>query len=194
MENNINFKELWSQKTIRQPNSKDLLSSFNKIKKEEKRKLMTVNTIISITIIYIVCLTIYFKPNLITTKIGIALTIIGLIVYLIVYNKLILKLIKVSETKNNNDFLLSLIKINNRKTFLQTRMLQFYFVTLTLGISLYLYEYLSLLPFAWSILGYSITLIWVGFNWFYLRPKVIKKERSNYKEIISKFEKIVSQN
>jgi hypothetical protein len=40
----------------------------------------------------------------------------------------------------------------------------------------------------WGIFAYGTTSIWILFNWFYLRPKQIKKQQSKLDEIIGKFE------
>ena len=73
-------------------------------------------------------------------------------------------------------------------------MLQIYFIALTLGICLYLYEFVSQLTIHWAIFAYTATLFWVGFNWFYLRPRTLKKDNVKLNEIIKRFENINRQN
>ena len=148
----------------------------------------------AVTIAFILFILLYFQPKLITTKIGIVLTILGIIAHLLFYNRLIPYLSKSNENQSNSEFLKAIIKLKEKQKFLQTKMLQIYFITLTLGLCLYLYEYVSIIPFPWSIFAYAITLIWIGYNWFYLRPRVIAKERDKLDGIIRKFENIKSQN
>ena len=45
----------------------------------------------------------------------------------------------------------------------------------------------------WGIFAYGTTSIWILFNWFYLRPKQIKKQQSKLDEIIGKFEMLNEQ-
>jgi uncharacterized membrane protein YciS (DUF1049 family) len=45
----------------------------------------------------------------------------------------------------------------------------------------------------WGIFAYGITSIWILFNWFYLRPKQIKKQQSKLDEIIGKFKMLNEQ-
>jgi amino acid transporter len=194
MDNNINLNKLWAKQTTKPLETEELFSKFSEIKRKGLKKLITFNIIMIVTIIYIIFIWLYFEPKLITTKVGIGLTLFGIVVYLIVYNQLIPNLNKTNENQSNNEFLKEVIKLKKRHRFLQTRMLQIYFVALTIGISLYLYEYLSILPSPWAIFAYSITLIWVGFNWFYLKPKVVQKERNKYDKIINRFEKLNLQN
>ncbi|MFS4466170.1 hypothetical protein [Maribacter sp. 2210JD10-5] len=193
MDNDTNLNELWSKQTTKPPQMEELLSKFAKIKRKNLTKLIAINILMVATIAFIIFIWVYFEPKLITTKIGIVLTILGIIVYLFVYNQLIPYLRKINENQSNNDFLKVVIKLKEKQKFLQTRMLQIYFITLTVGICLYLYEYVSLLSFPWTIFAYTATLIWIGFNWFYLRPKVVGKERDKLDGIIKKFENINRQ-
>lgn len=193
MDSNINLDKLWARQTTQPLETEELFSKFSEIKRKGLKKLITFNIIMIVTIIYIIFIWLYFEPKLITTKVGIGLTLFGIVVYLIVYNQLIPNLIKTNENQSNNEFLKAVIKLKKRHRFLQTRMLQIYFIALTIGISLYLYEYVSLLPLPWAIVAYSVTLIWVGFNWFFLKPKVIKMERNKYDDIINRFENLGSQ-
>ncbi|CAM4404883.1 hypothetical protein ZONE111905_19985 [Zobellia nedashkovskayae] len=194
MSNDTNLNELWSRQTTKPPQMDELLSKFTKIKRQNLTKLIAVNFLMFATITFIIFIWLYFEPKLITTKIGIALTILGILVYLFVYNKLIPYLRKIDENQSNSEFLKTVIKLKEKQKFLQTKMLQIYFIILTVGLCLYLYEYVSLMPFPWSIFAYVVTLVWIGFNWFYLRPRVVGKERDKLNRIIKKFESISRQN
>lgn len=194
MDNDTNLEELWSKQTCEQPQIEELLSNFAKIKKKNLKTLIAVNILMAVTIAFIVFIWLYFQPKLISTKIGIVLTILVITVHLFFYNKLIPYLSKSDENQSNCEFLMAVIKLKEKQKFLQTKMLQIYFLTLTLGLCLYLYEYVSLIPFPWSIFAYAITLIWIAYNWFYLRPRVVRKERDRLDGIIKTFENIKSQN
>lgn len=194
MNNDINLKELWSKQNTEPPQIEELFSNFAKIKKKNLTTLIAVNFLMAATIAFIIFIWLYFEPKMITTKIGIVLTILGIIVHLFFYNQLIPFLSKNNENQSNSEFLKAVIKLKEQQKFLQTKMLQIYFITLTLGLCLYLYEYVSLIPFPWSIFAYVVTLLWIGFNWFYLRPRVVGKERDKLDGIIKKFENIKLQN
>lgn len=193
MDNDTNLNALWSKQTTKPPQMEELLSKFAKIKRKNLTKLIAINILMLATIAFIIFIWVYFEPKLITTKIGIVITILGIIVYQFVYNQLIPNLRKINENQSNNEFLKAVIQLKEQQKFLQTRMLQIYFITLTVGLCLYLYEYVSLLAFPWTIFAYSVTLIWIGFNWFYLRPRVVVKERDKLDGIIKIFEDISRQ-
>jgi hypothetical protein len=61
------------------------------------------------------------------------------------------------------------------------------------GICLYMYEYAARMTMTAGIITYAVTLAWIAFNWFYLRPKTIKKQQAKLDELISKFERINKQ-
>lgn len=185
-----NLKELWSKQTTEPPQMDDVFVKLTKMKRKKITVLIAVNILMAVTIGVIILIWLYFEPKFITTKIGIIITVLGIILYLYAYNQILPNLMKISDDKNTNDFLESLLQIKKRQKYLQTKMLGIYFMTLSVGICLYLFEYVSMMTLTWSIIAYSLTLIWIGFNWFYLRPKIIQKENNKLDIIIEKIEKI----
>jgi hypothetical protein len=194
MNNDKDFKVLWSKQTAAQPTIDELFSNFAKIKKKNLKTIVTVNISMAATIVYILSLGFYFEPKLLSTKIGISMIILGIIIYLFFYNQLIPSFKKISENMSNSEFLQAVVNLKKEKRFLQAKMLNIYFMMLTIGLSLYLFEYISLLPFPWSIFPYTFTLIWIGFNWFYLRPRIATKQSNKLNEMIKKLEDIQKQN
>ena len=49
------------------------------------------------------------------------------------------------------------------------------------------------MTFFWGIFTYVVLLGWIGFTWFYLRPKQIKKEERRINGLIAKFEALNKQ-
>jgi len=56
-----------------------------------------------------------------------------------------------------------------------------------------MYEYTSGMTFGSGILAYALTFARIAFNWFYLRPRTIKKRQGKLGELINKFEEINNQ-
>ena len=193
MDSKLDFNDLWAKQIVNPPQMEELFSKLSKIRRKNLIKLIVTNILMVATITFITFIWLHFEPRLITTKIGIVLTISGIIIYLFVYNLLLPHLLKINENLSNSEFLEAIVQLKERQKFLQTTMLQIYFITLTIGIFLYLYEYISQLTFPWSVFAYPATLVWIGFNWFYLRPKVIRKEQDKLNGIIEKFENISRQ-
>ena len=193
MNNKDDLKELWLKQSTEPPQIDNVFEKLTKMKRKKITVLIAVNILMAVTIGVIIFIWLYFEPKFITTKIGIIITALGIIFYLYAYNQILPNLMKINNDDSTNDFLESLLKIKKQQKYLQTRMLGIYFITLSVGICLYLFEYVSMMTFPWSVVTYSLTLIWAGFNWFYLRPKTIRNENMKLEIIIEKVEKINSQ-
>ncbi|WP_343615471.1 hypothetical protein [Flavobacterium sp.] len=192
-DNTINFKDLWKKQTINQPDIQDLLTRVSKFKKAALRSLWISNILLGLTSAFIICIWIYYQPQFISTKIGIVLVILAMVIYLFVYNKLLSSYKNIDATQTNQEYLQKLIAIKKKQQFLQTKMMSFYFVMLTVGICLYMYEYASRMSVLGAGLTYGITLLWMLFNWFFIRPKQIKKQQDKINSLIEKFEEVNNQ-
>ena len=190
---NINFNELWAKQKTGEPNKEDLLSKINKFKKSNLKSLILTNLLLIITSLFIIFIWVYYQPQMITTKIGILLTILAMVIFVIAYNQSFALFRKITTTQSNSEYMKNLIAIKAKQQFMQTTMLNLYFVLLSTGIGLYMYEYTQLMTVFWGIFAYGITSIWILFNWFYLRPKQIKKQQSKLDEIIGKFKMLNEQ-
>ena len=192
-DNNIDFKDLWKKQSVSQPDMKDLLSRVSRFKKAGLRSLWMVNILLFLTTVFIVFTWIYYQPEFLSTKIGIVLTILAMVIYVIAFNKLFAPYRNIDATQTNQEYLQNLIVIKKKQQFMQTIMMSLYFLLLTTGICLYMYEYASRMSALGVSLCYGITLLWMAFNWFYIRPKQIKKQQSKVNALIEKFEEMNNQ-
>lgn len=191
--NNIDFKDLWKKQTVNQPNIEDLMARLKQFKKAGLRSLWITNILLFATSAFILFVWYYYQPQFISTKIGIVLTILAMVIYVVVYNRLLGSFKNIDTTQTNQEYLQKLILIRKKQQFIQSTILSLYFVLLGAGISLYMYEYASRMTIFWASFTYGITLLWIGFNWFYIRPKQIKKQQSKINELITRFEDINKQ-
>lgn len=192
-DNNIDFKDLWRKQSVSQPDMQDLLARVNKFKRAGLRSLWITNILLLATSAFIVFVWVYYQPQFISTKIGIIVTILAMMIYLFVYNKLLSTYKNIETTQTNQEYLQNLILIKKKQQFLQTTMMRFYFAALTFGICLYMYEYASRMTFLGASLTYGLTLLWMAFNWFLILPKQIKKQQAKINALIEKFEEINKQ-
>lgn len=190
---NINFNELWSAQKAEQPSIENLLVKMKDFKKSNRKRIIFTNVILVFTSIFILLIWLYYKPQWVTTKVGITLTILAMIIFVIVLNRNFTLFKDHTSTLSNNEYLNSLLEIKANQQFIQTKMLNLYFILLSIGIALYMYEYASLMNIFWAFFSYGITLLWLLFNWFYLRPKQIKKQQKQLDEIIEKFKVLSKQ-
>jgi hypothetical protein len=193
MDNNIDFKNLWKQQVVSPPNIEELLSKLKHFKRASLRKLVITNVLLVATIVFIVSIWYYYQPEFISTKIGIILTILAMVIYLLSYNKLVGFYKTIDGTQSNSEYLQKLISIKEKQQFLQSTMLSLYFILLGSGLCLYMYEYTSRMTTFWGVFTYVVMLGWIGFAWFYLRPKEIKKEQARINGLIAKFEDVNKQ-
>ncbi|MCD8540450.1 MAG: hypothetical protein LRY55_12305 [Leadbetterella sp.] len=86
-----------------------------------------------------------------------------------------------------------LLTIKRREAFLYRQIMNLYFILLSLGISLYMYEFAARMELKWGLLAYGITFLWLGFNWWVLRPKQIRKEQEKISAIIDRLGEVQQQ-
>ena len=193
MSSNIDFKALWQQQPVSQPDMQDLMARLHQFKQSNIRRLIKTNILLIATCLFIGFIWYYYQPQFITTKMGIVITILAMVIFLFVYNSMFALFNKIDDTSDNTHYLQNLIVIKGKQRFLQHTMMNVYFLMLSTGIGLYMYEYTSRMTMMAGIITYAVTLIWVAFNWFYLRPKTIKKQQAKLDDLISKFEGINEQ-
>lgn len=189
----IDFTAIWQQQKAAQPNLDELQNKFNRFKKNKLKKRIISNVLLLTTIVLTIFIWYKYQPQYLTTKIGIVLVILAMVVFLSVYNKQSSSLNKIDDTQTSNDYVKSLTELKTKQKYIQTTMLSLYFIMLSLGIGLYLYEYTVMMTIFWAIFVYGITLTWIGFNWFYIRPKIIKKQQVKLDELIHAFEAVKKQ-
>lgn len=193
MENNIDFKDLWKKQSISQPTINELLAKLKHFKKTSLRRLILTNAMLIATCVLILLIWYYYQPQFLSTKIGIVLNVAIMAIYLLVYNRLFDAYKELDNTDSNAAYLQKLIAIKTKQKFLQSKMLSIYFVVLGLGTCLYMYEYASMMSFLWGFFVYAVLLFWMGFVWFYLRPRQIVKENSKIDTLIDTFQRINNQ-
>ncbi len=191
--NNIDFKDLWKKQAVNQPNIEDLLARLKQLKKAGLRTLWITNILLFATCGLIVFVWYTYQPEFISTKIGIVLTILAMVIYLVFYNRLVSSYKNIVTAQANQEYLQKLILIKKEQQFMQSTMLSLYFILLGVGIGLYMYEYTVRMTIFGAFFTYGITLLWMAFNWFYIRPKQIKKQQSKLNDLISKFEEVNNQ-
>ena len=193
MNNNIDLKGLWNKQEADIPDTKELFEKINIFKKRSLRKIIFTNTLLILTSAFILFVWYSYQPEMISTKLGIVMIILAMVLFVFVSNQTIPLLSKVSFDLDVRESLKQLFKFKEKQIFLQTTMLNIYFILLSAGICLYMYEYASKMTFLLASISYFTTLMWIAFNWFYLRPKQIKKQRAKTDELISKLEKLNGQ-
>lgn len=191
--NNFDFTTIWKQQKVVQPNKDELLNKLKLFKKNNLRKLIVTNILLIATSGFIIFIWLHYQPQYLTSKIGIIIIILAMVIYLFVSNKQFSIFTRIDDTQTNNDYLKSLIELKIKQKHIQTIIISIYFIMLSLGICLYMYEYALKMTVLWAIFAYGITLTWLCFNWSYIRPKTIKKQQTKLDELISTFKTVNKQ-
>ncbi len=193
METNIDLKAIWNKQPVETPNIEILFEKVNRAKRKNLTQLIIVNISLLLTIGFVGFIWYYFQPEYITTKIGIVLAILSMVIFLFPYNKQLAVLTQKNTEPNSKEYLKQLKKLKEMQVFQQTKVLNIYFILLSLGIGLYFYEYVTHMSMMWGILTYGLTAAWFAICWFVIRPKTIAKQNKKLNNLLEEFERLNSQ-
>lgn len=186
------FKQLWQSQSTLAADPNEIMAKASKLRQSVKRKTLLGNIVLAVTLAFVVFVLVYYKPQMWTTKIGILLIVIGIVMQIIAAGKLI-PLTKNNEKASPSDYLSQLLQIQKKQAYLQTTIMNLYFILLGCGIFLYLYEYAVRMDIIGMMLTYGLTAIWFAISWFYLRPRTIRKQNALLEEAIRNLENINRQ-
>lgn len=193
MNSDINFKRYWKKQKVEAPNPSKVIQQSNKYKRKTLIRLILANITMISTCVFIGFIWYYYQPRFLTTKIGIIICIIDMIIFLIYHNNLRPLLIKKRVDLSLKEHLKQLKKLKTKQYYQGTTLLNVYFIFLFIGLSLYLYEYVSKMNIIWAITCYLLILFWVGISAFYFRPKTLEKNQNALKELIKELNEIEKQ-
>jgi hypothetical protein len=194
MKTEMDFKALWNkQDTGLAPDTKELLSKAGSIKKRARNKLIVLNLVLLATIAFMLYVGFNIDKILLTTKLGIGLVIIAMLSYLVVYNQIMPMLFKDNWDADSHEYLRELIIIKRKRDFLNKVMINIYFTLLATGMFLYMNQFTVHDSVIGKVLSYGLTFGWIGFSWFYLRPRGVKRKEKPLIETIAKLEELNRQ-
>lgn len=193
METNLDLKKIWDKQYIPTTDVKEVFKKIEIYKSSKRKKAVMLNVLLFFTILFILFIWIYFKPLFISTKIGIVLTLFAMMLVIFFNSKMKNTFSKINENQSNVDYLNNLKSIKKQENYLQNKIMSVYFILLSLGIVLYIYEYLSMMKPAVQSVFYLALILWIGFNWFVLRPRIIKKNQREINDLIEQLERIENQ-
>ncbi|WP_117884153.1 hypothetical protein [Aureibaculum luteum] len=193
MKDNIDFKQYWNKQKIETPALDELIKKANQFKTKTRFKLIVANFVLLATCMIISFVWFYYQPTFLSTKIGILLCIIAMIVYLAFHNTLRPFLFGNQLELDAKAQLKQLLILKEKQRFQQTTLLNGYFILLSLGLGLYMYEYVVRMTLPWAIFTYGIVLFWIAINAFYFRPKTIKKQQAQLDKLIAQLKDLNEQ-
>jgi uncharacterized membrane protein (DUF485 family) len=189
----INFKELWQGQKTQLANPAEIIQKARRLQRITRRKIILSNLLLLFTMCYIIAIVICFKPEMLTTKIGALLVVVGIVIQIVASGKMMPLLKQQPLETSNAEYLQKLLLIKKKQAFLQSRVMALYFVLLGLGLMLYLYEYTLRMSLFGMCLTYSLTIGWLVFGWIYLRKRAIRKETNRMNAVIAELKNIETQ-
>lgn len=195
MSRNIDFKELWQQQeAAARPHVNDVIKKAQSVKRKTRNKLLWLNAVLLITVLlYVFVPGFTIKTGMLTTKIGAALVILGILFFLVVSDRLLISLFKTKPETDTFSFLTDLLAIRKKQDFIQTRAMNLYFLLLSTGMFLYMIEFVQKMGFTLGCVAYVSLLGWLAVVYFYIKPRTIKKQRAEINATIEKLQSINNQ-
>ena len=185
MSNDIDFKNLWQARRSESPDIRELMTRLKKMRRSAQLKMYFTSLAMAATSAFIIWIWVSWQPQMVTTKMGIVLVILAMGIYsLMNYRQRPI----LNELGNSNaDFVGRLIELKEKQKFLDTTMLGIYFIMLSAGLCLYMIEPVSYMTLQSGVITFAVTAAWILFNWFYLRPHIVRKRRAKIDDLIEKF-------
>ncbi len=193
MSNNIDFKALWGREETALPDVSEIFAKANQLSRKTRNKIWRGNILLTLTGLFMVFVWWYYQPQMITTKIGLILVMVAIVMFLTATGQIVPLLAKTDVETDSQQFLANMIRIKQKHEFLSNTMLTVYFILLSAGIALYMIEYAGRGSLTFQLTAYGLTFAWIAFNWFYIRPRTIKKQQKAINEIIAKLQAVNSQ-
>ncbi|PSL45636.1 hypothetical protein CLV51_104342 [Chitinophaga niastensis] len=190
-----NFKDIWNrQPTATAPAASEIISKANQLKRKINNKTLFSILLLTATMVLILLIVYYAKPQMPTTIIGTALVCAAILLFIFVSGSLVHFLFTHNEENRTiKQQLTQLLQLRTRQAFIQKKILTLYFILLSAGIFLYMIEYTLRMSTSGKIAAYGITAGWFALNWFYFRPRTIRKQQARLNEVIDQLQKINQQ-
>ena len=178
------------------PGAEDISILMKGIRKKRKQLAMRgFFGLISLlfTAIFIAWIGIEYDAKFITTRIGVVITLIAVIGGM-GFSSQALKYIlwPLDNATDNMAYLAKMKEYQHKQYYMQTTGMMAYFIVLSIGMALYMYEFTHAnLPF--MLIAYGLTFGWILFAWVYIRPRQTRIEREKLNTIIEQLERVVGQ-
>ena len=146
-----------------------------------------------LTIGFALFIAFYFRPRLTSTYIGLALGGSAFLLALFSAGRSARLYHRLNDTCPNTQYLQALSSLRKQEYFHRHTMLTAYFVLLSLGLCLYMYEYTFARSWPTGIVAYVGLAGWIALNWFYFRPRILRKDKQRLEQFIGRNKELRQQ-
>ncbi|MCO4293196.1 hypothetical protein NF867_10005 [Solitalea sp. MAHUQ-68] len=189
------IKQLWHKQEVSNlPDVKTVIENAISFQKKARFNVIKHNVILSLTAIYITFVLFYYKPEFLTTKLGVVIMVIAIAMAIIVQSNMLHWLLKSNSTEtNSHQYLEKMIRYKSQVNFFQDKIMKAYFILLSLGIGLYMYEYALRMQWPYAVLVYALTFGWIGLAWVRFVPKQAASINKKVNDVINQLERVNAQ-
>jgi hypothetical protein len=186
------LQEIW-QSSPQSNTIPDVASILEEVKIQHRkmlRKNIMAALLLAATAIFITILGFNFVFKFTTTYFGMAIVVLTVISGVIV-NVILSVPAKITNQiqESTSSYLEVLIKYNTRQKEFVSNFFGFYFIGLSSGMAMYLYEFAAR-DTLFGVIAYLCTFGWFAFTWFYLRKRSIRKQQAKMNSMIEKLESV----
>ncbi|MBS1624476.1 MAG: hypothetical protein JST83_10680 [Bacteroidetes bacterium] len=194
MDNNDELKSLWSTAaTVPAPDITRLLDSAASIRRKALNKMIWGNLLLIATSVFIAWIWIRYQPQMLTTKIGIVMVIASMVIYIIASTSSLQFLFRSEPDMDAASYLAQLLRLKQKQEYLQKTIMTAYYILLSAGMALYMIEYATMLGRRYELIAYAVTFGWIALAWFYIRPRIARKQLRPLNEAIEQLEEVNRQ-
>lgn len=189
----MNLDQLWQNTNEKAPDWQAFAKQMAALeikKRNEKNKL---NFMLLATMAFVGFIAYAYWPLAWTTLIGIVLTELSMLLYLWQYNRHTTVRNITTETSNARAYLEWLYEDRKRQRYLGRQLMSAYFLLLSTGVLVYMWEFVQRMPGFYGWLAYGVTLGWFALNWFVFRPRIIQKREAALNDLIQQLERLQQQ-
>ncbi len=188
------IEALWAKHTVDVKISADDMLKQAKKDVSNMRNKSLLNIIgMALSIFAVAAIWLFLDFTSITTHLGISIIILAIAAYTVILYANHRVIAQNDFTENPNVFLQKLKIYQLQRHQLYNRLYWFYAIALSLGMSLYFFEILSVLEIWLQVLILALSVGWVIFCSTLVRKAVIKKDKERIALLIEKFERISNQ-
>jgi len=192
MENNeLDLSRIWKKQPSVSPDYNDLLNRIRGYKKGNMRKKIISNISLVATILIILSIWFLYDASTVYPKLGMSLIILAISISLIKFNQFYRTFNNLDKGLNNNEYLKTLLEIERKQKSIQVNFMNIYFILLSIGLLVYMYEFSLRMNNTTAIAAYGLTFGWITFVWIYLKPKMAKKQNAKLEKLVNSIQNII---
>jgi hypothetical protein len=190
---NQNLHELWKGKALAAPSHEEILERADKLKHSIRKRSIVMTLVLLVTLVAVFMIWSNAERQALIGSVGVTLIAVALSMGIVNFIKMGMSLTQKNLSLDVDSYIKQMLAMKQQQELSQTKILSGYYALLTVGVAFYVYEPASQMELLQQSFTWLITLGWLAFVWFYLRPRAIKKQKEKFDFAITKLQSITGQ-